>query len=255
MRIFYVATMVVFSFCAFGLATASADDCNASIKKGLSHFANFHLGAGEFQSGVNSYLEAAKSPECAYEAYWRLADLYLCRGASLSGKKDKLEHFETGVQYANKAIKTDASKKEGHFYYCVNTGSIVEIDGVMKNILKVRGLKKANDKALAIDPNYAPALVVDGRFDIDLPGIFGGSNEEGEAKLKKAIQLEPNYETPYVELAAYYIKSKRYDEAEALLNKLMSPDFKHQYAAPWIAVEKLKAEKLMKQLKAEKAGN
>lgn len=250
MRIIFLPALVVCFLFAFGQVSAFSDDCRAQIKKGLEHFSNFHLGQSEFQKGVDAYLKAAKNPQCSYEAYWRLADLYLCKGASLSGKSQKIEHFEKGVDYANKAINIKPDGKEGHFYYCVNTGSIVEIDGVMKNIMKVRGIKKANDKALSIDPDYAPSLVVDGRFDIDLPGIFGGSDTEGEAKLKRAIEVAPNYETPYIELAAYYLKSKRYDEARVMLEKVMSPDFKHQYQAPWLAVEKPKAEELIKKLDA-----
>jgi tetratricopeptide (TPR) repeat protein len=236
----------------FALPVASfAQECKVDLEKGKALFGRFNEGEATFKMAKESYLAAAHDPSCAYEAYWRLADLNLCFGtAAKVSSKLKKNYFERGLIWAEKAIEANPAGPEGHFQKAVNLGSIVEVDGVMKNLGKVRTLKKSNDKALSLDPNFAPALVVRARMNADLPSIFGGSDAQAEADFKKAIASLPNYETSYVEYAGFLVGKKRYTEAEALLEKLTAPGFSHQFSAPWIAIDKPKAEALLKKVKA-----
>jgi tetratricopeptide (TPR) repeat protein len=236
--------------CVLIPGAARAQECAKLIEQGKQHFAQYDQGQKEFDEAQAAYLEAAKTPGCAYEAYWRLADLHLCWGTVQKGKDAKVAVFKKGVAYAEQAVAANPNGVEGHYQYTVNQGSIIDVEGVLKNIGKVKKIKRSNDKALSINPNYAPALTVDGRFDIDMPGLFGGSNKKGEEKLRKAISAMPNFETAYTELAAFLIKEKRYDEARQILGKLMAPDFKHEFKAPWLTIDKPKAESLLKQIDA-----
>lgn len=228
--------------------SARAQSCKEQIKLGLDHFSNFHQGRARFEAAEQSYQQAATDSLCAYEANWRLADLYLCYGTYNKDKSQKISLFKKGMVAAEKAVAIDPGKPEGHYQYSVNLGSIVEIDGVMKNILKVRKISKANEKALAADPNFVPAMVVKARFMTDLPKLFGGSPKQAEALYKKAIATGPDYETPYVEYADYLIDNHRPGEAKALLENLLDPGFNHHFAAPWLTIDLPRAKALVKKL-------
>ena len=227
-----------------------AEECAKALEQGKLHFARYDQGQKEFDLAQAAYLEAVKDPACAYEAYWRLADLHLCWGTVQKEKAVKIAIFQKGIQFAEKAVETNPNGPEGHYQYCVNQGSIIDIEGAMMNLGKVRKIKKANDKALSLNPNFAPALAVDGRFEIDMPGLFGGSNKRGEEQLRKAIRAAPDYETSYTELAAFLIKEKRYQEAQQTLEKLLAPDFKHEFNAPWLTIDKPKALELQKKIQS-----
>ena len=242
-----IAAMIAFFW--FG-ADARAQTCSESIEQGKSYFGQYHLGKDHYEKASAAYLEAAADPACAYEAYWRLGDLSLCWGTYLKSEPEKRAQFVQGVAYAQKAIETHPEGREGHYQYGANLGSLVQMDGVMKALIKVRKIKKANDRALAIDPDFAPALVVKARFMSDMPGIFGGSDKKAEALLKKAMQKAPDWETAHVELASFLVRKKRFAEARAVLDRLLLPDFQHPFAAPWETIDKPRAEKLQREVEA-----
>jgi uncharacterized protein HemY len=56
----------------------------------------------------------------------------------------------------------------------------------------------------------------------NLPGILGGSMEEGINSLEKAITLNVNFTRTYLELAKACIKAKEYTKAKKALNDLLS---------------------------------
>lgn len=236
-------------------ANANADNCKEKIDHGKSHFKQYHHNENEnFEGAVTAYQEAAQSSQCAYEAYWRLSELHLHWGTFQSSKKVKIAVFEKGVEYANKAIKANPNGKEGHFFFSVNTGSLIVTEGMMGNLRKVKTIKNANETALGIDPNYAPSLVVKGRINHDMPGVFGGDDEKAEQLFRKAIACSPDYETAHMELAKLLYDKKRFDEAEACLTTLLAPSFPHSIPASWESLGKPEAEDLLKKIQQAKTG-
>lgn len=246
----FVAVLILFAAAAPGLIFAQEATCSAKIERGKHHFGLYHLGEQHYRQALAAFVEASEDPGCAYEAAWRLADLCLCWGTWQTDPKQKRAHFQKGMAYAQRAIELAPEGKHGHYQYAVNLGSIVQMEGVMKALVKARRIKKANAKALAADGDFAPALVVEARFMADLPGIFGGSDERAEALFRKAIASDPHWETAYVELAAFLLKRKRPDEAKAFLDKLLAPNFPHRFAAPWLTLDEPRARALYKTLGA-----
>ncbi|MCZ7586015.1 MAG: hypothetical protein M5R36_23305 [Deltaproteobacteria bacterium] len=165
---------VIFTLLVAVAPAMADDDCRASIDQATALFDRYHEDAANFDRAVTRYEEAANSDACAYEARWRLSELYLCWGTVARDKKEKIAKFEAGVRYAEQAIEKNAGGKEAHYELAANLGSIVQIKGPMKHLMKVRRLRKENQKALAIDPKFAPALVVEAGFNAEMPGLFGG---------------------------------------------------------------------------------
>ena len=225
-----------------------AQNCAEAIERGNQHFGRYHLGGEHIGRAIDAYEEAAADESCAYEAYWRLANLYLNFGQSRQETPPKIQQFNQGVASAKKAIEINEGGKEGHYFYAVNLGSIVEIEGPMRHVFKVRTIFKQIKRALEIDPDYASALVVKACMMHDLPGIIGGSDKKAEELFRRALSLAPDTETPYIEYADFLIDNTRYEEAKKLLDRLRHPDFPHRWASTWLTVDLPKVKKLARRI-------
>jgi tetratricopeptide (TPR) repeat protein len=230
-------------------APAAAQSCQESLKTGLQQYREFHRDPSLLDKATQSFQAAAADASCAFEAHWRLADLYLNRGVIEKAKAKKKEHFAAGQKEAQAAIELKPAAPEGHYFYAVNIGSQIELEGVLKNVLKLKTLIAEVDKAIAADPNFAPALVVKARFMADLPGIIGGNDEKAEALFRRALKAWPNYENSSVEYARFLIDRHRARVARGLLDALFSPDFKHANEATWTLIDQPEIAKLREKLK------
>jgi len=236
-------------------STALAGSCRDLLKSAFQHFNQFHQDPTQADQAVTDLQSASADPSCAYEAQWNLANLYLNVGTALKDKKDKLARFKLGQESALKAIALNPNGREGHYFYAVNLGSQIDVDGVMKNLFKVKNLKSEIEKSLALDPNYAPALVVKASYMHGLPGIVGGSDKQADELYRKALKADPTCESAYLEYASFLIKLKRLDEAKKLLEDLQRPNFPHSTISTWVAVDKPKLLDLLKRLAGAQAEN
>ncbi|MCZ7586014.1 MAG: tetratricopeptide repeat protein [Deltaproteobacteria bacterium] len=59
------------------------------------------------------------------------------------------------------------------------------------------------------------------------------------------MDSDPGFGSAYVEYAQFLFKRKRFDEAQDVLEKLLSPGFRRPYTAPWVTIEKPRAETLL----------
>lgn len=73
------------------------------------------------------------------------------------------------------------------------------------------------DKALAIYPNYAEALVIRGLLSTN-----GNDAQAGEADLQAAITADPNYGMAYIAMGAILNQGHRYEEAKRVLQRGVS---------------------------------
>jgi tetratricopeptide (TPR) repeat protein len=232
----------------------AADTCDDALRDGLSHFAQLHLGAAHFDQAEKAYHQAAENAACAYEAHWRLADLELVHGSIETTKKKKLEHFERGMKYAARAIEINHDGKEGYYFHALNLGRTVELRGILLSITKVYTIKQYIDRALEIDPNFVPAMVVRARMTYELPSFFSSNKPKAEALFKRALQLDPHYENAYLEYAAFLIKDKKYPAAAKLLDQVTAPDFPHAFASAWVLIYQPRAAELREQIRRAAAG-
>jgi hypothetical protein len=240
-------------------ASANAQDCSESIKSGLQKFIRFDCDASLIDQAIADFQKAATDSSCAYEANWRLAELHLNFGTVQTVKAEKLESFRQGQESALKAIEINPNGPEGHYFYAVNLGSQIEIDGVMKNIFKIQKLFGEINTTLKLNPSYAPALVVKARMMADLPGIIGGSDKKAEEFFQKALACGPHCESAYVEYSTFLLHKHRLDEVDALLDKVDAPGFEHSNPATWKLIDKPAVAKLRDKLqqdrnKAESSG-
>jgi tetratricopeptide (TPR) repeat protein len=190
----------------------------------------------------------ARNPK-DFESAWKLARARYWLGGHAS-ENDRKALFEGGIAAGRAAIASAPNKPEGHFWVAANMGALAESFGLRQG-LKYRGeIKRELETVLRLDPTFAQGSAdrALGRWYFKVPGLFGGSNAQSEAHLRKSLTYNPNSTASLYFLAETLIDMNRKDEARAVLEKLLAvpvdPDW-----GPENREFKQKGERLLKTLR------
>jgi tetratricopeptide (TPR) repeat protein len=156
------------------------------------------------------------------QALWRMARLYCLYGDDKDSKQDKLDRYNTARDYAQKAKAAGADIAEAHFWYGVALGRIGQTKGVLNSLNLAGPVKDAFQKALSLNPKFAPAMDGLAVWYMEVPGVAGGDLAKSIEYLKKGIATDPNYTLLYIDLAKVYIKQKDYSAARTQLQKCLA---------------------------------
>lgn len=122
----------------------------------------------------------------------------------------KKEYATKACSLALRAIEIDDNNKEAHVNYVISLALLADIaSGAKEKIYYVRTIKQEADILLSIDPAYAPALYILGKWHLTLSTLssvekigctlfFNDVLEDASLKkalvcFDKAIRLEPEY--------------------------------------------------------------
>ncbi len=104
----------------------------------------------------------------------------------------RVDHFERGRKLAEKAVGLDERSADAHFALFCNIGERMRANGeVLFSVFEYGRMMEALDKTLLLNPNHMDALSSKGTILIEVPGLFGGDSEKGEAILRQVIQQDP----------------------------------------------------------------
>lgn len=104
----------------------------------------------------------------------------------------RVDHFEQGRKLAEKAVGLDERSADAHFALFCNIGERMRANGeVLFSVFEYGRMMEALDKTLLLNPNHMDALSSKGTILIEVPGLFGGDSEKGEAILRQVIQQDP----------------------------------------------------------------
>lgn len=104
----------------------------------------------------------------------------------------RVAHFEGGRKLAEKAVKLDERSADAHFALFCNIGERMRANGeVLFSVFEYGRMMEALDKTLVLNPHHMDALSSKGTILIEVPGLFGGDSEKGEAMLREVIQKDP----------------------------------------------------------------
>lgn len=104
----------------------------------------------------------------------------------------RVDHFERGRKLAEKAVGLDERSADAHFALFCNIGERMRANGeVLFSVFEYGRMMEALDKTLSLNPNHMDALSSKGTILIEVPGLFGGDSEKGEAMLRHVIQQDP----------------------------------------------------------------
>lgn len=150
-----------------------------------------------------------------YDAYARLAlfDLWLCE--AIESHDDKVlfkQVAEDGVAAAEKAVALKPRSSEAHWLLGDLLSQLIPhvYGGGMRYGQRAT---KALDRAIQLDSKNANAYVSRAISYYYTPESFGGSKTKAFELLTKAVDSDPNADTPHIWLALFHLDLNKTDEA------------------------------------------
>jgi len=175
---------------------------------------------------IEKYKEALELNPKYYEAIWRVSRAYYYYGFKLpEDDEDAREAIhKKGITWGKSAIKYGKNRPEGYYWTGINSIYLGEVVGIAKGISMLGDIKDMMNMVIKIDPSYdaGGAYRWLGVIEYELPGLFGGDNDESIMYLRKALELGPENVTNYVYLAQTLEDEDYYKEAKKLLDKALS---------------------------------
>ena len=131
--------------------------------------------------------------------------------------------LEGGMEAARKAIALKAARPEGHFWLAANMGALAESFGMSQGLKYRKPIKAELEEVLRLDPAYESGSAdrALGRWYYKVPGLFGGSNKDSEAHLRKSLTYDPQSTASWFFLAETLFDMGREQEARAALQKVI----------------------------------
>ncbi len=161
-----------------------------------------------------------------YEAMWRLAKFKYYLSDTQSDEKQKIKLLQEGITAAERAIKLDAGRAEGHFWMGATKGAYAELKGAFSAMGLVKTVRREFETALKIDPAYAKGTthLALGELLIRLPALLGGSDKKGLQYLEQGLQYGPQNAELKLLLAEQYAKQDKKAAAKKLLEEILKED-------------------------------
>lgn len=219
-----------------GLATASNAQ-NSEKTDSLLQLADecFHL--MDEEKSLNLYLQVLEIDNDNYTALWNASLLFAREGFRQDEDESKRELYKRSLYYAEKVMLSYPDSGHSHYVYAVSNGRLSDLSDKKERIKKSHLIKKHIDRAVLIDPDYAPSWHLYGVWHSSIANISkaeklaanmisegipsGSSHEKAEEYLKRAIEIRPEQILFRLDLAKHYKNSGQHEEAERELKKIL----------------------------------
>jgi hypothetical protein len=155
-------------------------------------------------------------------AYRNLIYSWYWLGVFEKDKSNKVKAWKKGLEYSRQGIKFNQNDFWSHYFLFSCRAEIANNMGRWNQMSALGELSREVDFMVDHQPDRPESWMLKGTFMANLPGILGGSMEEGIKSLEKAITLNANFTRTYLELAKACIKAKEYTKAKKTLNDLLS---------------------------------
>jgi tetratricopeptide (TPR) repeat protein len=188
---------------------------------------------------LRHYQAALAIDSMSYEANWKAARAIADVAKQIQGNDDSLKHrrdslYSVGRGLAERAIRADSTKADGHYVLSMVLGRLSRTKGSKERVRYAKIIYDEASRAVQIDSNYDNAHHVLGAWNAEvkrLSGIqrffakalFGGGFMDkanwGDAvkHLETAVRIAPNHIYHRLELAEVYTDLGRYSKAREQL--------------------------------------
>ncbi len=172
----------------------------------------------------------ASNPE-DFESAYRLSQARYWLGTNGLPEPERKAALESGIAAARAAIAMKRDRPEGHFWLAANMGALAESFGLRQGIRYRGQIKDALLTTLKLDPGFLQGSAdrALGRWYFKVPGLFGGSNKQSEAHLRKSLTYNPNSVISHLFLAETLEDMGRKDDARkeclAAIDAPFDPDW------------------------------
>jgi len=200
------------------------------------------------QRAAEIWTDRLKQNPNDFESAWKLARARYWLGSHVS-EQDRKAMLESGIEAGRAAARIAPDKPEGHFWIAANMGALAESFGLRQG-LKYRGpIKDELETVLRLDPAFLQGSAdrALGRWYNEVPRLFGGSNKESEAHLRKSLTYNPQSTITLYFLAETLLDEGKKEEARQTLQKVIDAPLDPDWA-PEDRDYKDKARKLLAEI-------
>ena len=205
---------------------AASPSVSEAIAKGDAAYAR-RSDPDQAQLALRFYEQALLADPQNTEAYWKASAAAWWAGEWLDERRARMDFFETGIRYGEKAVDLYPQSAEAHFWLGVNYGSFGDTKGVLKSLFLIKPIRSQMEIVNHLNERYQDggADRVLGILDYKVPGFAGGDKWRAGEWLKKAYDINP-----WNPITLYYLgeyASVQGDRAKAIewLDKLQPDAF------------------------------
>jgi tetratricopeptide (TPR) repeat protein len=228
-RWFFAALLTTLMAQAADLSATGAATADTLFKDGLAAEAKLDSrGALEF------FLQADKARPNDALIIQKIARQYSDLIVDLSDDTERQHYAETALTYSQRAVQLDPKNAVNVLSVAVCFGKLAVYGDTRTKIQNSRLVKEGAEQALALDPNYAWAHHLLGRWNYEVATlgtatkffvriIYGGlpdaSTAQGVVELSRAVELEPGEIAHQLELGFALLADGQKDKARAQFEK------------------------------------
>ena len=231
--------------CTAILCTAAALHANvlsASVADPVSNLldeaAEYHK-MGQEEKALNLYLEVLEKAPRNYEALWNTSLLYTRKGQRQSNFTDEVRYYEKAREFARTCLRYHTDKPRSHYVYGIATAALVDdMPNSSERFRLIGEIKEYADRAVTMDPGYAPAWHLLGVWHSNLANVSqaerfaarliygrlpdGASKQKAEEYLNRAIRMEPDEILFYLDLGQHHQEFGEYSKAIPMFEKSLN---------------------------------
>ena len=224
-----------------------AQDSNALIDQAVELYEKRHPDIANLTRSFDILKELVATDSLNCRALYEFSKVHYIFGDKTLTKRDKLDYYQKGIEWARRAIKVNDLSAPSHFWYMVHLGRIGQTKGVLNSLGLVPDIKREINRTLELDPRHTGALDARAMLYYELPGLFGGDLNKSLAALNQGLAIDSNYTILYVDMARVLIKKKDFEKARWFLNRCLAVA-NPTYPADFAIDDKPDAERLLKEI-------
>jgi tetratricopeptide (TPR) repeat protein len=214
LRRFAVALVVLL------LATPSL--ANDGVDESRSLLRSWHEDPSRIDRARAVLQEAALSNPDA-EVLTELAGVWFITGEFRArNSAERQTAYEQGVECARRAIAAAPRSEAAHLLYAANTGRLAELRGFARAAGMLSTIREESATVLRLNPSSVDGLTLAASLDAALQSVLGGDRGRAEARFLRALELDPHRTGARMELARFYMASKRWADARRELDRIVA---------------------------------
>jgi len=127
--------------------------------------------------------------------------LALCHRADDVPEAERPAMLDRALALAERAVADDERDALAHFAVFCSLGGKMRRAGLgVGALVDLRRLRREVDRTLELAPDFADALAGKGALLLDAPRLLGGDPKEAERLLRRALEVDPDYLGPRLDL-------------------------------------------------------
>lgn len=221
---------------------------------------------------LRHYQAALAADSLSYEANWKAARAIADVAKQIQGNADSLKRrrdslYAVGRVYAERAIRADSTKADGHYVLAMVLGRLSRTKGSKERVRYAKIIYDEATRAVEIDSTHDNAHHVLGAWNAEVKrlsgfqrffakALYGGGFmdkatwDDAVRQLQTAVRLRPDHIYHRLELAEVYVDLGKYSLARVQLQAIaalppvdvLDPQYKEDAAALFKDIEKEKDE-------------